>query len=231
MPVELAAIHDGAADGGAVPADELGGGVGDDVRAPLERPEQVGRGEGVVDHQRDLVFLGNRGDFLEGEDGDVGVAERLAVDDLGVGADGLLEVLRVGGVDEGDVDADAREGVVELVVGAAVQAAAADDVVARAAQGEDRQGLGGMAGTDGQRADAAFQVGDALLEHVGGGVHDAGVDVAQLLQGEQVGGVFGALELVAGGLVDRDGAAAGGGVGDLAGMQLAGGKAILTSVG
>ena len=76
-----------------------------------------------------------------------------------------------------------------------------------------------------QRADAAFQVGQALLEHVGGRVHDAGVDVAQLLQGEQVGRVFGVAELVAGGLVDRHGAAAGGRVGLLAGVQLAGGEA------
>ena len=76
------------------------------------------------------MLFGNGGNFLEGEDGDIRVAERFAVDDLGVRADGLLEILRIGRVDEGDVDADAREGVVELVIGAAVQPAAADDMVA-----------------------------------------------------------------------------------------------------
>ena len=131
VPVELAAVHDGAADAGAVPADELGGGVRDDIRAPLERAEQVRRGEGVVDHQRDLVPFGDFSHFLERKHGDIRVAQRFAVDDLGVRADGALEVLRVGRVDEGDIDAEAREGVVELVVGAAVQPAAADDVVAR----------------------------------------------------------------------------------------------------
>jgi len=30
------------------------------------------------------------------------------------------------------------------------------------------------------------EIGDALLERVGGGVHDAGVDVSELLQSEQV---------------------------------------------
>ena len=174
-----------------------------------------------------LYFLADRGDFLEGEDGDIRVAQRLAVEDLGVGADGLLEVARVGRIDEGHVDADAREGVVELVVGAAVQPAGGDDVIAGAAQGQDRLGLGGVPDAGGQRADAAFQVGQALLEHIGGRVHDAGVDVAELLQGEQVGGVLGALELVAGGLVDRHGAAAGGRVGLLAGVQLAGVEAKL----
>ena len=38
FPVELAAIDDDAANGGAVPANELGGRVDDDVRAPLDGP-------------------------------------------------------------------------------------------------------------------------------------------------------------------------------------------------
>ena len=117
----------------------------------------------------------------------------------------VLKILRIGRVNEGDIDTDAREGVAKLVVGTAVQAAAADDVVAGNAQAEDGEGLGGMPGTDFQGANAAFEVGQALFEHIRGGVHDAGVDVAQLFQGEQVGGVFGAFELVAGGLVDGDG--------------------------
>ena len=54
-----------------------------------------------------------------------------------------------------------------------------------------------------QRRHAAFHRRDALLQHVVGRVHDAGVDVAQFLQAEQVGGVLGAVELVRRGLVDR----------------------------
>ncbi len=42
-----------------------------------------------------------------------------------------------------------------------------------------------------ERGDAAFQRRDALLQHRLGRVHDAGVDVAELLQREQVGGVLG----------------------------------------
>ena len=43
-------------------------------------------------------------------------------------------------------------------------------------------------------ADAAFQRRHALLEDVGGGVHDAGIDVAELLQREQRGRMVGVLE-------------------------------------
>ena len=166
-------------------ADELGGGVDDDVGAPLERAGEVGGGEGVVDHDRDAELLADLGDLLEGEDVDQRVAEGLAVEDLGVGADGAAEVLRVGGVDEGDVDAEAGEGVDELVVGAAVEGGGRDDVIAGADEGEDGLGLGGVTGGGGQGADAAFQVGDALLEDIGGGVHDAGVDVAQFFAGRR----------------------------------------------
>ena len=61
----------------------------------------------------------------------------------------------------------------------------------------------------GERADAAFERGHALLEHVRGGVHDARVDVAELLEGEQIGGVRGILEDVRSGLVNGNGAGAG----------------------
>ncbi len=47
---------------------------------------------------------------------------------------------------------------------------------------------------DRQRAYPAFQVGDALFEHIAGRVHDAGIDIAEFLQGKQPGGMFGVFE-------------------------------------
>ena len=58
-------------------------------------------------------------------------------------------------------------------------------------------------GRERERRDAAFERRDALLEHVLRRVHDAGVDVAEFLQAEQVRGVLGAVELVGRGLIDR----------------------------
>ena len=55
------------------------------------------------------------------------------------------------------------------------------------------------------RRHPALERRDPLLEHVVGRVHDAGIDVAELLQREQARGVGGVVELVAGGLIDRDG--------------------------
>jgi hypothetical protein len=78
---------------------------------------------------------------------------------------------------------------------------------------QDRHRLRRVAAAGRQRADAAFEAGETLFEHVGRRVHDARVDVAEFLQRKEVGGVLRVAELVAGRLVDRHGAAAGGGVG------------------
>ena len=93
-PVEVAGVGDDAAYGGAVAAQPLGERVDDDVRAELDRLEQVGRREGGVDDEGQVVLLrdlGNRGDV-----GDVegGVADSLDVEEAGLGRDGLLEALR-----------------------------------------------------------------------------------------------------------------------------------------
>ena len=50
---------------GAVAAEKLGGRVDHDVRAPLDGPHQRRRSRGVVDHQRQLVLMGNGGEPLD----------------------------------------------------------------------------------------------------------------------------------------------------------------------
>ena len=104
----------------------------------------------------------------------------------------------------------------EQVPGAAVEVGRADDVVAGLGDVLDRHGRGRLAGGDGQRRDAAFERRDALLQHGVGRVHDARVDVAELLQREQVRGMLGVAELVGRGLIDRHRHRVGGGVGAVA---------------
>src|SRR5574341_1606478 len=94
-PIEVTAIHDHAADGGAVASDELCGRVYDDIGAPLKRTAKIGRGEGVVDSQGNMVAAGDLGNLLEGENVDARVSQGLAPDELRVRLDGALEVFRV----------------------------------------------------------------------------------------------------------------------------------------
>ena len=51
---------------------------------------EVGRGEGVVDDQRNFVRVGQGGEFFQVEDRAAGVADRLAVERAGLFRDRLL---------------------------------------------------------------------------------------------------------------------------------------------
>jgi hypothetical protein len=165
------------------------------------------------------MMSGTPTSFGEGEDVEARVAEAFAVEGLGVRLHGLAEVLGIVAVDERDLDAQLGQGVVEEVVGASVELGDRDDVVARAGDVEYGRGDGRLAGGVGERARAAFEGREALLEDIRRRVHDAGVDVAELLQAEEVRRVLRIAELVAGGLVDRYRARSGGRIGLLAGVQ------------
>src|SRR5215207_4768280 len=150
-PIIIATIHNDATDGGAMSADELGGRVGDDVGAPLEWTKEIRRGEGIVNHQDQLVFSGDLRHFLKGQDCQVRVAQRFAKDNLCVWADCLFEILRVGWVDQGDFDSKLGQGIGELVVGTAIQTAGRNDMVTGTAQCENGLYLRGVTGTCSQR--------------------------------------------------------------------------------
>ena len=85
--------------------------------------------------------------------------------------------------------------------------------------GQQRGGDGRLAAGEGQARRAAVERRQTLLEHVVGRVHQPRVDVAELLQREQIRRVVGVVEDVARGGVDRHGARGGGRVGLLPGVQ------------
>jgi hypothetical protein len=122
------------------------------------------------------------------------------------------------------------QGVPEQIVGAAVEGAAGDDVVAGLGQVEDGQGDGRRARGQGQGADPAVEFGQTLFQHVGGGVHDPGIDIPHFLESEQIGGMLRGGEIVGTGLVDRHRPGQGGGIGNLSGVQGAGAETVIAVV-
>ena len=156
LPVEGTAVHDDAAQAGAVATDELGGGVDDDVCAVLQGPDQVGGAEGVVDDQGQAVLVGDGGDGVNVGDVAVGVAQGLQVDGLGVVLDGVLHLGQVVGVHEGRGDAVLGQGVGQQVIGAAVDRLLGNNMLAGASQGLNGVGDGGGSGSGRQRSHAAL---------------------------------------------------------------------------
>ncbi len=219
LPVEATGIDQHAADRDAVAAEPLGRRVHDDVAAVLDRAEQRRRGEGVVDHQRQLRLVGDRGDRRDVHHLEAGIAERLAVDEPRLGADSGAEAVVVARIHEARRDPEARQGVGEQIVRAAVDRARRHDVAALPHQRRDRQVQRGLARRGADRADAALERGEALLEHGDGRVGDPAVDVAGALEVEQRRGVVDALKHVGRRLVDRHRARAEHRVGVLAGVE------------
>ncbi|MNT28972.1 hypothetical protein D3C72_1646930 [compost metagenome] len=200
-------------------AQELGRGMVEQAGAEIERAQQVGRGEGRIDQQRDAVVLaelGQRGDIQHVQ---ARVAQRLAEQQPGVGADRGAPGVDVARLDEGGLDAEAAQRVVQQVVRAAVQRRRGHHVRARAHQRGHRQVQRGLARGRGDGAGAVLQRGDALFQHGHGGVGNTGIDVPRALHVEQRRGVLAVAEHEGRGQVDGGGAGPGGGVWRGAGVQ------------
>src|SRR5688500_11349643 len=74
LPWEFPAVHDDAADAGAVAAHELRERVNNNVGAVVDRPAEIRGGERVVDNERNVVLVGDVCNRLDVED----VAARIA---------------------------------------------------------------------------------------------------------------------------------------------------------
>ncbi len=185
QPVVGAAVDDHAADRVPMPAHELGQRVHDDVGAVLLGAAEVGRRQRVVDDQRHAGLLGDRRDRRQVDDDAAGVSDGLAKERPRLGRDGLGEALGVGGVRPFDAPVELLEGVVELVDGASVELPSRDELVTRLHQGVENDRLRGVTRGHGECRRAAFQRGNALLQHRLGRAADARVDVAERLQAEE----------------------------------------------
>ena len=212
-PVERTGIDDDAAERRAVAAEELRGGVDDDVRAERDDLDPVGRTERVVDDERQAVAVGDGGNGLDVRNVAVRVAQRLEIDGARVRLDGRLDRCGVVRVHERRRDAVLRQRVCQQVIGAAVDRLLRDDVVALPRQRLNGIGDGRRAGGRGQSGHAALKGRHALLEHVLRGVRQAAVDVARVRQAEAGRSLCAVTEYIGRRLVDGHGARAGGGIG------------------
>ena len=218
-PGELAAIDDRPTHAVAVAAQVFGERVHDDISTVFDRTQQVGAGYGVVHNQRNARCVRNLGECF-----DIGhvakrIADRFAENCLGAVVDQRGKGLGLARIGEAHGNALLREGMGKQVVGTAIQRGGRHDVVARLGDRLDRVGDCCHARSDGQCSDTTFKCGDALFQHVGGRVHDAGVDVALHLQVEQIGTVLGTVKRIGHRLVDRNSNRLGGRVGGVAGVH------------
>ena len=211
-PFEFAAVHDDAAQRRAVAAQELGRRVDDDVRAVLDRAEQVRGAEGVVNHERKSVTLGDRCDRIDIRKVAAGVAERLKEDRSRVVLDRILNFLQVSRVNERCGDVVQRKRVLQKVVGSAVDRLLRYDVSAVRGKRLNRVGDRCCTGDHCQCSAATLKGCHSLLENALRRVGKSAVDVAGVRETEAVCCVLCVVEYVCCRLVNRNRSRIGSGV-------------------
>ena len=217
-PVKLAAVHDRAANHCTVTVHILGGGVGHDIRAPLEGAAVDRRGEGVVHDEGHAVGMSCLGELLNVQYGQSRVGDGLAKDGLGVGLEGRIQLfLGAQRVHKGRCDAHFLHRDRDEVERTAIDGAGRHDVVARFADVEQREEVGRLTAAGQHSRRAAFQLADLFRHQITGRVLQAGIEVAVRLEVEQFAHVLAGRVLEGGGLDN----------GDLAGFAVAGGVTAL----
>ncbi len=168
----------------------------------------------------------DRRHLFEIDDDAARVGQVLDKDRLGPRGQGAAEILRVGRVDEMALPAELFERQPELGQRAAIEVARGEKLVAGLEQGEEDQELRGVARGGGDRGAPVLEARDPLFEHGNGRVVHPRVDVAEIVQVEERGGVVDIVEHIGGGLVDRRRARTGHRVGRGAGMDRPGLEAV-----
>ena len=130
-------------------------------------------------------------------------------------------------IDEMAGPAELLEREAELGERAAIEIARGDELVARLHQREEGQELRRMTRRRGDRGAPALERRDPLLEHRHGRVGQPRIDVAEIVQVEERGGVIDVVEHIGRRLIDRGRARAGRRIGRGAGMDRAGLEAVV----
>ena len=142
-----------------------------------------------------------------------------AEDRLGVLVDQLLDRVGLVAVGKARRDALTRQHVREQGVRRAVELRHGNDVAAGVGEIDESEMQRRLSGCDRERADAAFELGDALFKNGGGRIGDPAVAKTFGFEVEQGGAMIGAVEGVGDGLVDRNGDRLGGRIGVVAGVN------------
>ena len=184
-------------------ADEFGRRMHHNVCAVFKRAYQIGGGKGGIHHQRNFVCVRYRRHFFNVDQSGVGVADGFNKQRLRVAVDRVFKRVFLVRVHKGGGDTILGQGVLQQVVGTAVNGFGGDDVVARA--GEVQEGVGDRrrTGRHAQRRHAAFQRRNALLKSVHRGVGQTAVNVARVRQTEPCRRVSRVFEHIRSGLINR----------------------------
>ena len=184
-------------------ADKFRGRVDHDIRSVLDGPQQIRCGKSRVDHQRNLMVMGNLCDGLHIRHFRIRIAKSLYVQRLCIVLNGLLKGLRTQRVHKGCGDAVIRQRVGQQVVASAVKILRRHDV--SAAQGDilHRVGHCRRTGRCGNRCHAPLEGRHSLLKNLHRRVRKPGINIPRVFQSKPVCRMLRVMKNVGRGLINR----------------------------
>ena len=162
----------------------------DQRRAVLDRVAEVGRRRSVVHDERYARVVGDGADGVEVGNVPARVGNRLAEDRTRVVIDRGFDGVNIIEVDEFAFPSKAFEHVLELGVGAAVEARRCDNVHARHHQRIERHDLCGVTRGTANSAGTTFKMGDTLGQRHNRRVRQPRIDKADFLKVEEPRGMI-----------------------------------------
>mmetsp|Transcript_37790 Transcript_37790/g.90402 ORF Transcript_37790/g.90402 Transcript_37790/m.90402 type:complete len:238 (+) Transcript_37790:732-1445(+) len=195
-PCETTLIDNDTAQTGAVTADPLGETRHDNVRTKLERLAQVRSRERRIADERQTLLVSQGRDGLQVANLQSGVTAALAEEGPSLLVGRVGKVLWIFGIDELDLDAHLDQYIVEHGVRPTIQSSRADDIITLLGKVDDRieDRSRSRRHSESRQGVSSLKLSITRFQNVASRVHKSTVDVAELLQLEQVGRVLGVLE-------------------------------------
>ena len=184
LPIKLAGINNDTAQSGTMSTDELGCGMHYDIRTVLDRSDQIGGTEGIVDDNRKTMLMRKLRDGINIRDIRIGIAQCLHVYQLGVGANGSLNLCFIMYVHEGGLNAELLQGMCKQIIAAAVDRLLSHDVVTLSSQSLYRIGDGCRTAGSRQSRNTTLQRSNSLLQHILGGVGQTSINISCVSKSE-----------------------------------------------
>lgn len=125
----------------------------------------------------------------------LGVGQGLGIIGPSTVVGGAREGLRIGGIDETDLDSLVLQRIGEEVPGATVEIGRTHHIVACAREVLDGESGSCLAGCQCKRRRAAVERGQALFQDIHGRIADPRIDIAEFLEGEQICGMLSVAKL------------------------------------
>ena len=180
-PVKLTRVDHCTTHRRTITAEVLRQRVDHDISTMIDGSAEYGR-QRIIYGEGEAVSMGNISYSGDIDKVELGVTQRLSVDELGIGLDSCLEVLRILGIDEGRRDTEAGQRDAQEIVRTAVDAGGGDDMITSTQQGKNRRSDSAHATCRSDGTDTTFESCQALLKDVGRGVIEAGIEVGRDLQ-------------------------------------------------